>query len=70
MINQAGFLHFSIDSIVYKGNDNQYAVHISQDLYGAENLGNNNIIDVSFSLITMKYTLHLFGFQASTVLLI
>lgn len=47
-INQAGFLHFSIDSIVYKGNDNQYAVHISQDLYGAENLGNNNIIDVSF----------------------
>ena len=46
-INQPGFLHFSIDSIVAKGN-NQYNVYIRQRLYHAQHFGNDNKIDLTF----------------------
>lgn len=46
-INQPGFLHFSIDSIVAEGN-NQYAVHLRQRLYHAEHYADDNRVNLSF----------------------
>ena len=46
-INQPGFLHFSIDSIVAKG-DNQYAVHLRQRLFHAEHYADDNRVNLTF----------------------
>ena len=47
-INQPGFLHFSIDSIVKLSAANQYNVHLRQRLHHATNFANNNKIDLTF----------------------
>ena len=46
-INQPGFLHFSIDSIVAEGG-NQYAVHLRQRLYHAERYADDNRVNLTF----------------------
>lgn len=46
-INQPGFLHFSIDSIVAEGG-NQYAVHLRQRLFHAEHYADDNRINLTF----------------------
>lgn len=46
-INQPGFLHFSIDSIVAEGG-NQYAVHLRQRLFHAEHFADDNLVNLSF----------------------
>lgn len=46
-INQPGFLHFSIDSIVAEGG-NQYAVHLRQRLFHAEHYADDNRVNLTF----------------------
>lgn len=46
-INQPGFLHFSIDSIVAEGG-NQYAVHLRQRLFHANQYANDNRVNLTF----------------------
>jgi len=46
-INQPGFLHFSIDSIVAEGGD-QYAVHLRQRLFHAEHYADDNRVNLTF----------------------
>jgi aminopeptidase N len=47
-INQPGFLHFSIDSIVKSSGTNQYEVHLRQRLHHADNFANDNRLDLTF----------------------
>ena len=46
-INQPGFLHFSIDSIVAEGG-NQYAVYLRQRLFHAEHYADDNRLNLTF----------------------
>ena len=46
-INQPGFLHFSIDSIVNEGG-NQYAVYLRQRLFHAEHFADDNRVNLTF----------------------
>ncbi len=46
-INQPGFPHFSIDSIISEGND-QYAVYVRQRLYHANHFINDNKVSLTF----------------------
>lgn len=46
-INQPGFLHFSIDSIVAEGG-NQYAVYLRQRLFHAEHYADDNRVNLTF----------------------
>lgn len=46
-VNQPGFLHFSIDSIIPEGG-NQYAVYIRQRLSHAQHFANGNLINLTF----------------------
>lgn len=46
-INQAGFPHFSIDSIVTEGG-NQYAIYVRQRLFHAPNFINDNKVNLTF----------------------
>ena len=46
-INQPGFLHFSIDSIVAEGG-NQYAVYLRQRLSHAEHYADDNRVNLTF----------------------
>lgn len=46
-VNQPGFLHFAIDSIVAEGGS-QYAVYLRQRLWHAHHYGNSNLVNLTF----------------------
>lgn len=65
-INQPGFLHFSIDSIVAEGG-NQYAVHLRQRLFHAEHYADDNRVNLSFfSIDGQRFDYHHAQFSGAT----
>ncbi|MDR3046783.1 MAG: T9SS type A sorting domain-containing protein [Bacteroidales bacterium] len=47
-VNQPGFLHFAIDSIRPSQTPDYYNIHIKQRLHHANQLGNNNRLEITF----------------------
>jgi aminopeptidase N len=65
-INQPGFLHFSIDSIVAEGG-NQYAIHLRQRLLHADHYADDNRINLTFfSADGQRYDYHHAQFSGAT----
>lgn len=65
-INQPGFLHFSIDSIVAEGG-NQYAVHLRQRLFHAEHYADDNRVNLTFfSTEGQRFDYHHAQFSGAT----
>ena len=65
-INQPGFLHFSIDSIVAEGG-NQYAVHLRQRLFHAEHYADDNRVNLTFfSADGQRFDYHHAQFSGAT----
>ena len=65
-INQPGFLHFSIDSIVAEGG-NQYAVHLRQRLFHAEHYADDTRVNLTFfSADGQRFDYHHAQFSGAT----
>ena len=65
-INQPGFLHFSIDSIVAE-DGNQYAVHLRQRLFHAEHYADDNRVNLTFfSADGQRFDYHHAQFSGAT----